>query len=74
MSLIWTVLSEDEVFAGFVTQLTQPQLIESGGVSMLVTPLGDGTGRVERVLSARPRDFLRADCQPGVRIRLPLSE
>lgn len=74
MSLIWTVLCEDEVFAGFGALTTAPQLMEHGGVSMLVTPLGDGTGRIERVLSARPSDFLRTDCQPGMRVRLPMPE
>lgn len=74
MSLLWTVLAESEVFAGYGVTETQPQVIEDHGVMMLVTPLGDGTGRLERLFSPRPADYLRPQWQPGTRVRMPMSE
>lgn len=35
------------------------------GCSVLVEPLGDGRGRIERLLSTDPADYLSGELQPG---------
>lgn len=74
MTLMWTVLSSDEVWAGYGARMEAPQEVQYGGYKMLVLPLGDGSARIERLLSLNPAHYLRPECQPGTRIRMPLSE
>ncbi|MDQ0189285.1 YlzJ-like family protein [Alicyclobacillus cycloheptanicus] len=73
MSILWSVLAPEEIWAGYGEVRTPPQEIQYGGVTMLVTPLGDGTGRVERLISPNPADYLRRGYQPGTRIQMPLN-
>lgn len=75
MSVLWTVMASDAVWSGYgAATVPPPQEVQVGGVTMLVSPNGDGTGRVERLLSLDPAHFLRPDCQPGTRVRMPLGD
>ncbi len=46
------------------------QLVEMGGVPLLVRPDGRGGNVVSRLLSTNPRDFLDPRWQPGTRVRV----
>lgn len=41
-----------------------------GGVSVLIEPIGEGEGRIERLLSTDPQHFLQPHLQPGTIVKL----
>ncbi|MCL6547903.1 MAG: YlzJ-like family protein [Alicyclobacillus sp.] len=66
MSVLWTIAPVDLVFAGVLENAGASwQEVRMGEVTMLVSPAGDGMGRVERLISPNPQDYLRPEWQPG---------
>lgn len=71
MSLFWSVIPTDVVFNGEGPQPTREQAVN--GVTMMVSDTGSGFGRIERVLSTNPMDYLRPEWQPGQLVPLRRS-
>ena len=65
MSWLWTIVPVEQVLEN--REETSPRFreIEYDGITMMVEPMADGMGRVERLLSGNPADFLRPELQPG---------
>ncbi|MCY0889137.1 MAG: hypothetical protein OWQ59_11870 [Alicyclobacillaceae bacterium] len=63
----WTPLDEVAVFSGLEGGDAEQPLVEvcQNGLTMLVHPLGDGTGRLEKLVSPKPADFCNPKLQPG---------
>ena len=69
--LHWTVLNELEVFAnlGEGKQKEYKELVR-GEAILLVEVLPDGRGKIERLISPRPMDYLNQKLQPGEIVNL----
>lgn len=75
MDLLYTIVPPEAIF-GFDGDMEEEETvgnkgelaIEVQGVSMLVEPAGMGCGRVRRILSTNPQDFLDPRWQPGAMI------
>ncbi|MBX5436336.1 MAG: YlzJ-like family protein [Alicyclobacillaceae bacterium] len=67
MSVLWTIAPVEHVFSGLTSHSgsAQWQEIQVEGVTMLVSPAGRGMGRIERLISPNPQDYLRPEWQPG---------
>lgn len=70
MSLMWTIVPAECVFAGLEERLPEMKEIRRGHVTMLVTPEGVGMGRVQRLISPNPQDYLKPEWQPGALVPL----
>lgn len=70
MSVLYTPLAPEVVLAGMDGETSPYQELEVGGVKMLVEQAGPNQCRVVRLLSTNPRDFLRAEFQPGMMVNL----
>jgi hypothetical protein len=70
MSTLWTIVPPEWVF-GEPGRSPETEEIEVGGARMVVTPLGRGQARVERLISPNPQDYLRPDWQPGSVVPYP---
>lgn len=46
------------------------QEVKRGDVTMLCSPAENGMGRIERLISPRPQDYLKAEWQPGALVPL----
>lgn len=65
ISLHWAVIPAETVFEGFETMTLNWVETEYKGVKMIVEPLGNGMGKVVRLLSPNPSDYLNASLFPG---------
>lgn len=65
ISLHWAAIPAEIVFEGFETMTLNWIETEYQGVKMIVEPFGNGTGRVVRLLSPNPSDYLNANLSPG---------
>ncbi len=65
--ILWSVVPEETVFAGFGEPGSLPQLqtIERDGVTMVVEWLGPAQARLHRLISPRAIDYLRPEWAPG---------
>ncbi|MCL6445527.1 MAG: YlzJ-like family protein [Alicyclobacillus sp.] len=70
MMLLWTIVPVDAVMDDPSAPSPEYQEITREGVTMLVTPMENGYGRLERLVSPRPQDYLRPEWQPGAMIPL----
>lgn len=70
MSLLWSVVPTDMVFADLTAKAPTYQELQLDGATMIVEPLGNGMGRIERVISGNPQHYLRQDWQPGCNVRM----
>ncbi|MCL6516224.1 YlzJ-like family protein [Alicyclobacillus sp.] len=70
MSTLWTIVPPEVLFAASGGAV-ETEEIEIGGARMVVTPLGRGQARVERLISPDPQHYLRPDWQPGAVIPYP---
>jgi hypothetical protein len=64
MTILWTVMPAEEVFA----EAQKPPLYKEvviGGVLMQVEDISPAESRVVRIISTRPEDYLNASIQPG---------
>ncbi|MCL6637873.1 MAG: YlzJ-like family protein [Alicyclobacillus sp.] len=71
MSTLWTIVPAEWLFQDYASEPAAREEIEVGGVRMVVTPVGRGQVRVERLISANPQHYLRPEWQPGAIIRYP---
>ena len=69
--LMWTIAQLDRVLEGSDQYPSQWREVELGGVTMVVSPGENGMGRVERLISPNPQDYLRPEWQPGAMVSLP---
>jgi hypothetical protein len=70
--LHWTVLNEAEVF-GSLPDGSGPKTYKElvlGEAILVVEVLPDGRGKVERLISPRPMDYLNKNWQPGEIVNL----
>lgn len=69
--ILWTVADCEEIMYNMLESYSvRLQKVEYQGIQLLVEPLENGLARVERILSMRPKDFLRSDLSPGMHIPL----
>lgn len=63
--LLYSIIPAEEVFRGM--EGPSPSLVDvvAAGVQMQVEPTGAGRGKIVRLLSTDPADYLRAELQPG---------
>lgn len=65
--LHWTILNEAEVF-GTTPENAKPKAYKElvrGEAILVVEILSGGRGKVERLISPRPKDYLNPAWQPG---------
>ncbi|MCR4425290.1 MAG: YlzJ-like family protein [Firmicutes bacterium] len=63
--MLYTIIPVEEIWGPDPALADIPTLAVVGGTQLLVTRLPDGTGRVERLLSTNPFDYLNVDFTPG---------
>lgn len=70
--LHWTILNEEEVFGTLNGDAKPKQYKEltCGEAILVVEILPDGRGKVERLISPRPMDYLNSKWQPGEIVNL----
>ena len=70
MTLLWSIVPTELVFANFSEPLPTWVEVQQEGVTMLVTLGTNGMAKVERLISPNPQDYLRPEWQPGTLIHL----
>lgn len=60
-----SIIPLDEVFKGSDQQESEYVDVDVGSVKMQIRPTGIGQGRLVRLLSTDPLDYLRPEYQPG---------
>ncbi len=68
--MIWSIISEEEIFAGEPMKVPALRSVDYLGKRLLVRPGADGQGEIVSLLSTDPADFLDGRLAPGTRIRL----
>jgi hypothetical protein len=63
--LHWAAIPLETVFEGYETMACNWLETECQGVKMVVEPLGNGTGKIVRLLSPIPSDYLNPNYAPG---------
>ncbi|MFC4768850.1 YlzJ-like family protein [Effusibacillus consociatus] len=66
--LYWAAIPLETVMEGFESMTCNWIETEYQGVKMLVEPCGQGCGRVVRLLSPNPYDYLNAAISPGTTV------
>jgi len=69
MTILYTPLPLELVLDGIDKEGPQYQEIEVAGAKLMVEQTGISQGRVVRLLSTDPRDYLLEQYQPGTEIR-----
>lgn len=67
--IYYTVVSVDELFGEEEPERSLVP-VHIDGCSVLVEPLGNGQGRIERLLSTDPAHFMNAKMQPGAVVNM----
>jgi hypothetical protein len=62
---MWTIIPPEVVWEGIEEKPKDLLQLEWLGVQMLVEPLQFAQGKIVRLLSSEPNDFLRPELQPG---------
>lgn len=70
MSVLWTAIPLETVLEGYDSMRLHWIETEYRGVKMVVEPVGEGYGKVVRLLSPDPFDYLNPDLAPGSRVPL----
>jgi hypothetical protein len=65
ISLHWAAIPAETVFEGFENMTFNWIETEHQGVRMIVEPVANGVGKVVRLLSPNPYDYLNASLAPG---------
>lgn len=65
MMIYWTPLELESVFAGWDERICSAVEIQKDGVLLQVEPQGDGMGKIMRLISGDPNNYLREDLAPG---------
>jgi hypothetical protein len=68
--MYWAAIPLEAVFAGLDTMTCHWMEIEYQGVQMVVEPYTNGYGKIVRLLSPNPFDYLKAELAPGALIPL----
>jgi len=68
--ILYTPVPSEVVLDGFFVQAPTPVEVRVGEAILLVEDLGGGWGRVVRLISGNPYDYLKPDWMPGMMIRL----
>lgn len=63
--LHWAAIPLETVFDGHENMSFNWLETESQGVKMVVEPMGNGTGKIVRLLSLNPSDYLNPSFAPG---------
>ncbi|MDI3279890.1 MAG: YlzJ-like family protein [Bacillota bacterium] len=64
--ILYTILPPEEIFAEeWGEEAAAPVEVQVDGVILSVSPGGNGSARVERVISTNPEDYLHPFFQPG---------
>ncbi|NLJ24565.1 MAG: hypothetical protein GX354_03930 [Firmicutes bacterium] len=63
--MMWTIIPPEVVWEGIEEKPKDLLQLEWLGVQMLVEPLQFAQGKIVRLLSSEPNDFLRPELQPG---------
>ncbi len=68
--ILYTPMQLELVVEG-LEEMKEPavRLVEIGGVPLIIEDTGPGKGRVARLLSTNPQDYLRTDLYPGAVIK-----
>lgn len=63
-------MSMDAIFAGQYKEPPAMREVRTGDVTMLCSVTENGMGRIERLISPRPSDYLNPEWQPGQFVQL----
>jgi hypothetical protein len=63
--LYWAAIPLETAFEGFDSMTCDWIETEYQGIKMLVEPCGEGCGKIVRLLSPNPYDYLKTDLAPG---------
>ena len=68
--ILYTPMQLELVVEG-LEEMKEPaaRLVEIGGVPLIIEDTGSGEGKVVRLLSTDPQDYLRTDLYPGTVIK-----
>ena len=69
MSIIYTPMPLELVLEGIDKEGPQYQEIEVAGTKLMVEQTGMAHGRIIRLLSTNPADYLRPEYQPGTELQ-----
>lgn len=72
MNILYTIVPPEAIF-GMDGEVEEDEAgeelaVEIQGVPMLVEPTGMGCGKVRRILSTNPQDYLDPRWQPGTKV------
>jgi hypothetical protein len=68
--VIWAAIPIELVTEGMEPPYPEPVEVSLEGRILQVTPSGDGTGILRRLISTDPADYLDPRWQPGSRVKL----
>ncbi|HEY3315442.1 MAG TPA: YlzJ-like family protein [Bacillota bacterium] len=69
--IMWTPMPLEAVLDGFLAGGPRPREVRVGEAILLVEEAGAGVGRIVRLISGEPYDYLKPEWAPGALIRLP---
>ena len=69
--ILYTPMQLELVLEG-LEEMKHPEVREVtiNGVQILIEDIGSGQGKVQKVLSTRPEDYLKPEFTPGAKIQL----
>lgn len=69
--ILYTPMQLELVLEG-LEEMKHPEVREVtvDGVQLLIEEIGSGYGKVQKVLSTRPGDYLKPEFTPGARVKL----
>ena len=69
--ILYTPMQLELVFEG-LEEMKHPEVREvtMDGVRLLIEDVGGGQGKVQKVLSTRPKDYLKPEFMPGAKVQL----
>ena len=70
MSLLWSIVPTDSIFATETKDISLLRSVPAAEATMILSDVGGGMGKIERLLSTNPNDYLRPEWQPGCLVRL----
>jgi len=72
--IFYTITPVDELFDEMFSTERQIVEIQRGSLQMQVEPVGGTHGRIVRLLSTEPEDYLQPAWQPGMLVNLTSAE
>ncbi len=71
MTILYTPVPLEVVLDGFLGAVARPVEVRMGDALLLVEETGFGQGRVTRLISGDPYDYLKPEWAPGAMVRIP---